>query len=89
MPAPTPVQRVAEFLRTEAAAGFVLIAATVAALVWANVAPATYHDVWSTTVSLPGGCVIGARPKDDERSPAILLWHAACDATSKLSPLGG
>ena len=54
MTTPSPVQRVTEFLRTEAAAGFVLIAATVAALVWANVAPTAYHDLWSTTLSLPG-----------------------------------
>jgi NhaA family Na+:H+ antiporter len=54
MPTPTPVQRVTEFLRTEAAGGAVLIAATIAALVWANVAPQAYHDLWSTTLSLPG-----------------------------------
>jgi NhaA family Na+:H+ antiporter len=55
MPASNPpLQRVAEFLRTESAGGVVLIAATVVALVWANVAPASYHDLWSTTLSLPG-----------------------------------
>jgi len=45
---------VTEFLRTEAAAGAVLIAATAAALVWANVAPQAYHELWSSTLSLPG-----------------------------------
>jgi NhaA family Na+:H+ antiporter len=54
MPTTNPLQRVAEFLRTESAAGVALIGATVVALIWANVAPTTYHDLWSTTLSLPG-----------------------------------
>ncbi len=54
MPARSPLQRVAEFLRTESAAGIVLIGATAVALVWANVAPASYHELWTTTLWLPG-----------------------------------
>jgi NhaA family Na+:H+ antiporter len=54
MPAPRPLTRVAEFLRTELASGVALVAATVAAIVWANVAPGPYHDTWSTVLALPG-----------------------------------
>ncbi len=49
-----PMRRVLEFLQTESAAGVALIGATVVALVWANVAPGSYHDFWSTELSLPG-----------------------------------
>jgi NhaA family Na+:H+ antiporter len=44
---------VRQFLATEAASGVVLLAATVAALVWAN-SPwrSSYRDVWSTRLSL-------------------------------------
>jgi NhaA family Na+:H+ antiporter len=35
-----------EFFRTEAAGGAVLVVAVVVALVWANVAPASYADAW-------------------------------------------
>ncbi len=54
MPTVSPVRRVVEFLRTESAAGIVLIGATAVALLWANVAPASYHDFWSTELWLPG-----------------------------------
>ena len=49
-----PIQRVAEFLRTESSAGIVLVAATVVAIIWANASPHGYHDFWDTTLSLPG-----------------------------------
>jgi NhaA family Na+:H+ antiporter len=54
MPSSSPRRRLAEFLRTESATGIVLVGATLAALIWANVAPDAYHDLWSTTLSLPG-----------------------------------
>ncbi len=38
---------VREFLRTEAAGGVALLAATVVALVWANTASGSYADVWT------------------------------------------
>ncbi|HEY7486792.1 MAG TPA: Na+/H+ antiporter NhaA [Streptosporangiaceae bacterium] len=41
-----------EFLRTETGGAVVLAAATVAALVWANVHASSYETVWGTTVSL-------------------------------------
>ena len=41
-----------DFLRLEAAGGLVLLAATIAALVWANVAAASYTDLWSTELTL-------------------------------------
>src|SRR3954469_13387408 len=44
-----------EFLRTEAAGGTVLLVATAVALVWANVAGASYHDVWSSTLRVGTG----------------------------------
>ena len=47
-----PVQ---EFLRLEASGGLVLLVATLAALVWANAAGASYQDLWSTEVTLRVG----------------------------------
>ena len=41
-----------EFLHLEAAGGIVLLAATIAALVWANVDSGSYNDLWSTEITL-------------------------------------
>jgi NhaA family Na+:H+ antiporter len=54
MPTPDPVRRVTARVHGDAGAGIALIVASIAALVWANVAPASYHDLWHTTLSLPG-----------------------------------
>ena len=54
MPTPTPRTRLAEFLRTELAAGVALVTATAIALLWANAAPVQYHETWSTVLALPG-----------------------------------
>lgn len=43
----------AEFVHDELVGGLVLLAATIAALTWANIGPGTYHDLWSATVG-PG-----------------------------------
>ena len=44
------------FLRTETGSASVLAAATIAALIWANVSLSTYHQVWTTRLSvLVGG----------------------------------
>ena len=40
------------FLRTETGSAVVLLAAAVAALVWANADPASYERVWNTTLSI-------------------------------------
>lgn len=48
----TPLSR---FLRTESGSASVLLAATVAALVWANVATASYQTVWRTELSVQVG----------------------------------
>ena len=48
----TPLSR---FLRTESGSAAVLLAATVAALVWANVAGASYQSVWRTELSVQVG----------------------------------
>ena len=40
------------FLRTETASAAVLLAATIAALVWANIDPGSYERVWTTTFSI-------------------------------------
>lgn len=45
----------AGFLHVEAAAGVVLVVATIAALVWANVAPSAYHEFWATHASVHVG----------------------------------
>ncbi len=41
-----------DFLRLEVSGGLVLLAATIVALVWANVATDSYTDLWSTEVTL-------------------------------------
>ena len=45
----TPLRR---FLRTQTGSAAVLLAATVAALAWANVSPASYEAVWHTQLSM-------------------------------------
>jgi NhaA family Na+:H+ antiporter len=50
----TLLRRMRALMRSEAASGIALMGATAVALVWANVAPASYHDLWSSTASLPG-----------------------------------
>jgi Na+/H+ antiporter NhaA len=44
-----------EFLNTETGGAVVLLAATVAALVWANVHPSSYEAVWGTPLSVRVG----------------------------------
>lgn len=46
------VRPLQEFLRLEASGGLVLLAATVVALVWANVAGGAYEDLWGADVTL-------------------------------------
>lgn len=46
------VRPLQDFLRLEAAGGLVLLAATIAALVWANVAGASYEDLWTTELTV-------------------------------------
>ncbi|MGV9790897.1 Na+/H+ antiporter NhaA [Streptomyces sp. NPDC003435] len=46
-----------DFLRTETASAVALIAAAVAALVWANVAPGTYERLWETPLAVELGSV--------------------------------
>src|SRR6201990_1679373 len=41
-----------EFLGTETGSAVVLLAATIAALVWVNVDPSSYHRVWSPLLSI-------------------------------------
>ena len=47
-----PADQLGEFLRQETAGGKLLLAATAVALLWANVAEASYSDFWGTTTSL-------------------------------------
>ena len=49
------VRPLQQFLRLEVSGGLVLLAATIAALVWANTAGASYEDFWSTEISLRVG----------------------------------
>jgi Na+/H+ antiporter NhaA len=44
-----------EFLRTETGSAAILLAATIAALAWANIGPSGYATVWSTPVSVSVG----------------------------------
>src|SRR3982751_7007127 len=41
-----------EFLRTETGGAAVLLAATIAALVWVNVDASSYNSLWNTTLSI-------------------------------------
>jgi NhaA family Na+:H+ antiporter len=50
-----PLSAVAEFVSVEALGGIALLAATVVALVWANVSWVNYVDVWSTHVTIGVG----------------------------------
>ena len=43
------------FLKTETGSAVVLLGAVIAALVWANVAPASYERLWSTALSIHVG----------------------------------
>ncbi len=43
------------FLRTETGGAVILLAATVAALLWANIDATSYHSVWSTELSIRVG----------------------------------
>ena len=44
-----------EFLRTESGGAAVLLAATVAALVWANVDAASYEGLWKAVLAIDVG----------------------------------
>jgi Na+/H+ antiporter NhaA len=50
--AQTPLRN---FLRTETGGAAVLLAATIAALAWANIDSASYHRVWTTILSIQFG----------------------------------
>jgi Na+/H+ antiporter NhaA len=51
----TPLRR---FLRTETGSAAVLLAATVAALAWANIDPAGYAAAWHTVLVIRSGAVV-------------------------------
>jgi NhaA family Na+:H+ antiporter len=51
----TVVRPLRDFLRWEASGGVVLLLATIAALIWANVDAASYADVWDSPVSFEIG----------------------------------
>jgi Na+:H+ antiporter, NhaA family len=52
VPLPRLSPAVRTFLKTEAGSAVLLLAATVAALVWVNLPGSSYHDVWATTASI-------------------------------------
>jgi Na+/H+ antiporter NhaA len=53
------------FLRTETGSAAILLAATVAALIWANVSPHTYISVWHTVLSIRlGGAGVALTLRD-------------------------
>jgi Na+/H+ antiporter NhaA len=51
----TPLRR---FLRTETGSAAVLLAATLAALAWANIDPAGYAATWHTVLVIRSGTVV-------------------------------
>jgi NhaA family Na+:H+ antiporter len=52
VPLPRLSPSVKTFLATEAGSAVLLLAATLAALVWVNLPGTSYHDVWTTTASI-------------------------------------
>jgi Na+/H+ antiporter len=79
-----------EFLGTETGSAVVLLAATIAALIWVNVNATSYTDVWSTKLSiqrrlghLPGPPALAEQRPDD----VLLLRHRA-RGTSRVRPRG-
>ncbi len=54
MPAPTPLRRATAVFGHESAGPVVLVAATLAAILWANLASGSYVAVWDAHLSLPG-----------------------------------
>jgi Na+/H+ antiporter NhaA len=52
VPLPRLSPSVRSYLATEAGSAVLLLAATVAALIWVNMPGSSYHDVWATTASI-------------------------------------
>jgi NhaA family Na+:H+ antiporter len=66
MTTPRPLPRpIRDFIQAEASGGILLLAATLAALIWANAAAAGYHELWHR----PLGLVFG------ERRAVMTLGH--------------
>ena len=63
----------ADFLRSETAGGVVLVVATVAALVWANAAAHSYHDVWEHRLDLGLGSVRVDEPLEAWVNDALMV----------------
>ncbi|MGH2759437.1 MAG: Na+/H+ antiporter NhaA [Actinomycetota bacterium] len=55
MTRPRIAQSLRTFLETEAAGGVVLLAAAIAAILWANLSEASYSDVWAAELRLGAG----------------------------------
>ncbi|HKY51482.1 MAG TPA: Na+/H+ antiporter NhaA [Candidatus Limnocylindria bacterium] len=51
-PLPTPLQPLRDFLRTESASGVLLVGASAVAVLWANLATASYDAVWSLPLAI-------------------------------------
>ena len=59
------VRPLQDFMRLEVSSGLVLLAATLAALLWANIATGAYEDFWTTQVTLEiGGLDIDETVRD-------------------------
>ena len=78
-----------EFLRTESGSAGVLVAAVVAALIWANVDSSSYESVWRTQLSIrlgrsrpvPGPADLGQQRPDDACSSWSSGWRRAASST--------
>ena len=62
VPLPRLSPSVRTFLSTEAGSAVLLLVATVAALVWANLPGTSYHDVWATNAATPCEPALEVRP---------------------------
>ncbi|MFF7190392.1 Na+/H+ antiporter NhaA [Streptomyces sp. NPDC008222] len=64
-----------DFLRTETGSAVVLVAATVAALVWANIAPGAYDRVWTVLLSVRiGDAAVGLELRSWVNSGLMALF---------------
>ncbi|HEV3288032.1 MAG TPA: Na+/H+ antiporter NhaA [Streptosporangiaceae bacterium] len=63
-----------QFLRTQTGSAAVLLAATVAALVWANVAPGGYQAVWDTQLSIHLGGISVAHDLHDWVNSGLMTF---------------
>ena len=78
-----------EFLRTESGGAAVLLAATVAALVWVNVDASSYEELWGTVLAIDlggDGRRADAARVGEQRADDVLLLRAGSRGAARVRP---